>query len=154
MDETGDIQDIMERCMVARLATMSRSGRPHVNPIYFVLHDGDIRLGTATGTLAARNVVANPGVQVLMEVESDRRDRRLLRVVGDAVVLTDPEVLRDYRRRDARKYFRSRRGLWMSLTHIRQLLLTRRYLSSDDPASIHCVIQVRPTGAELLTSTR
>lgn len=58
--------------MVARLSTMSKSGRPHVNPIYFVWHNGSIRLGTATGTLAARNVVGNPQVQVLLEVESEQ----------------------------------------------------------------------------------
>lgn len=75
----------------------------------------------------------------------------MLRIVGDAVVLTDPKVLADYKRRDARKYFRSLAGLRMSLTHIRQLFLTRRYLTSDDPNSTHCVIDVRPTGIELLT---
>ncbi len=145
-----DTREILNGCMVARLCTMSSGGRPHVNPIYFVLDDGTIRAGTATGTLAARNVVANPNVQILFEIESRSADRRLLRVTGDAVVLTDPEVLRDYRRRDAQKYFRSMRGLWMSLTHIRQLFLTRRYLGSADPGTTHCVIEVNITNSELL----
>lgn len=138
--------------MVARLATMSSSGRPHVNPIYFVLHNGKIHLGTSTRTLAARNVVANPKVQVLVDVESEPSLGRMVRITGKAVVLTDPEILREYKRRDARKYFRSLTSLWMSLTHLRQLFLTRRYLYSDDPATSHCVIEIDYTHTEVLTS--
>lgn len=148
-----DVEEILSGCMVARLATVSSSGRPHVNPIYFVLHDGRIHLGTTTGTLAARNVVANPRVQILMEVESEPNDGRMVRITGEAEVLTDPETLREYKRRDARKYFRSPASLWMSLTHLRQLFLTTRYLSSDDPAITHCVIEVDATDIELLGRT-
>jgi general stress protein 26 len=147
-----ELEEILEGCMVARLATMSRSGRPHVNPIYFVVDDGKLHLGTSTSTLAARNVVANPKVQVLLDVESDSSHGRMARVTGQAVVLTDPGVLRDYKRRDARKYFRSLRSLWMSLTHLRQLFLTTRYLSSDDPATSHCIIEIDVTEVELLAN--
>lgn len=148
-----DVEEILKGCMVARLVTMSSRGRPHVNPIYFVLHNGKIHLGTTTRTLAARNVVANPKVQVLLEVESEPSNGRMVRITGEAVVLTDPEILREYKRRDARKYFRSWSSLWMSLTHLRQLFLTKRYLSSDDPATSHCVIEIDATDVELLTST-
>lgn len=148
-----DVQEILKGCMVARLVTMSSSGRPHVNPLYFVWHDGKIHLGTATSTLAARNVVAHPMVQLLLDVESEPSRGRMVRITGEAVLLTDPETLREYKRRDALKYFRSWNSLLMSLTHLRQLLLTRRYLSSDDPANSHCVIEIAPTDVELLTST-
>ncbi len=139
--------------MVARLATISRSGRPHVNPIYFVLSDGRIHLGTVTGTLAARNVRANPAVQILFEVEADPSDRRILRLEGTAVVRTEPVLRRDYRRRISRKYFRSLPGLWMSLTHLRQLFLTRSYLFTGDAGSRHCVIEVEPTSVEMLVAS-
>lgn len=147
-----EIAEILKGSMVARLITMSSTGRPHVNPIYFVLADGKIHAGTTTRTLAARNVDANPKVQVLLEVESEPSDLRMVRVTGEAVVHTDPKTLREYKRRDARKYFRSLRSLWMSLTHLRQVFLTARYLSSDDPASSHCVIEIDATDVELLTS--
>lgn len=147
-----DIQETLKRCMVARLVTMSSSGRPHVNPNYFVFHDGKLHLGTTTRTLAARNVTANPTVQVLLDIESQPTSRRMVRITGQAVVITDPEELRDYKRRDARKYFRSLSSLWMSLTHLRQLFLTNRYLSSDDPTTSHCVIEVDATDVELLSS--
>lgn len=139
--------------MVARLATVSRTGRPHVNPIYFVLSDGRIHLGTVTGTLAARNVRANPAVQILFEVESNPTDRRILRMEGTAVIRTEPALCRNYRRHISRKYFRSLPGLWMSLAHLRQLLLTRSYLFTGETGSRHCVIEVEPTSVEMLVAS-
>jgi hypothetical protein len=41
----------------------------------------------------------------------------------------------------------------MSLTHLRQLFLTTRYLSSDDPSISHCVIEVDAIHLELLPSS-
>ena len=59
------VEEILEKAMVARIATMSRNGRPHLNPLYFVVADGHVHLGTAGYTLAAHNVEANPTVQIL-----------------------------------------------------------------------------------------
>lgn len=143
------VQDLVERAMVARLATVSRSGRPHVNPIYFVVHDSKLWLGTTTGTLAARNVEANPIVQVLLEVEQEPAGR-LVRITGRASIRTEPDLLAEYKRRDANKYFRSSRGLLMSLRHPHRLFLTSKYLTTTDPTSRHCVIEVEPTRIELL----
>ena len=64
------VDDILARAMVARIATISRNGRPHVNPLYFVVEHDHVHLGTATYTLAAHNARANPAVQVLFEIES------------------------------------------------------------------------------------
>jgi len=51
---------VIRRCMVARIATLSGSGRPSINPLYFIYQNGHIWLGTADWTLAARNVKADP----------------------------------------------------------------------------------------------
>lgn len=136
--------------MVARMATVSRSGRPHVNPNYFVVDGSRLWLGTMTGTLAARNVAVNPAVQLLFEIEQNPTDSRLVRITGTASIRTEPDLLSEYKRRDARKYFRSLPGLLMSLRHLHRLFLTSRYLSTADPASRHCVIEVEPTGVEIL----
>ena len=144
------VQHLLERAMVARLATVSRSGRPHVNPNYFVVDGSRLWLGTTTGTLAARNVAGNPAVQLLFEDEQSRTDTRLLRITGTATVRTDPGLLKDYKRRDARKYFRSLRALLMSVKHLHRLYLTTKYLSTADPTSRHCVIEVDPTRFEIL----
>src|ERR1700757_1213668 len=98
------VVEILRRAMVARIATVSRNGRPHVNPLYFVCGNGKIYLGTVDRTLAALNVKANPRVTILFEVESEPNDRRVLRIHGSAVVHTDARLCRWYRRRDLRKY--------------------------------------------------
>ncbi len=144
----------VERAMVARLATVSRSGRPHVNPNYFVLDGSRLWLGTMTGTLAVRNVAANPDVQLLVEIEQDPTDTRLVRITGNATVRTEPDVLRKYKRRFARKYFFSLRALLMSIRHVHRLYLTSKYLPTTDPTSRHCVVEVEATRFEILESGR
>lgn len=144
------LQHLLERAMVARMATISRSGRPHVNPNYFVVDESRLWLGTTTGTLAARNVAVNPAVQLLFEIEQGSTDSRLVRITGTAAIRTEPDLLKEYKRRDARKYFRSLPGLLMSLKHLHRLFLTSKYLSTNDPTSRHCVIEVEPTRIEVL----
>lgn len=104
------VTDVLRRAMVARIATVSRSGRPHVNPLYFVCGAGKIYLGTTDRTLAARNVRADPRVTVLFDIEGDPADRRIVRIRGDAIVRTDAKMIRWYIPRDLRKYILSRRG--------------------------------------------
>ena len=143
------VHQLLERAMVARLATMSRSGRPHVNPNYFVVHGSRLWLGTMTGTLAARNVAANPFVQLLVEDEQNASDPRQMRITGNATIRTEPDLLKRYKRRDARKYFGSLRALRMSLSNLHRLFLTSKYLSTTDPTSRHCIIEIEPTRIEI-----
>ena len=137
---------LLDQAMVARLATLSSAGRPHVNPIYFVTVGDHIHLGTATYTLAARNVAAHPDVEILFEVESDPADHRMLRVLGTAVASTDPDVQRCYTRADARKYVLTPRGLWNLLTHPRQW----RPMVSHLRGGAACVIDGTPTSTEMI----
>jgi general stress protein 26 len=141
-----EARSLLDAAMVARIATVSSGGRPHVNPLYFVVDGDRIHLGTATVTLAARNVRANPEVQILFEVEADPEDRRLLRVDGTAVVSTEAGLLRRYRNRDARKYVLTGRGLWNLLAHVRQWRPMSRHLRGGDA----CVIDVTPTSAVMV----
>lgn len=145
----SEARSILEASMVARLATVSSNGRPHVNPLYFVLDGDSICLGTTKGTLAARNVRANPFVQILFEDERTGGGKTV-RISGPATLVDEPALLRQYKRRDARKYFRSPAALWMSITHLRQLFLTSRYLSPAETGSAHCLIRVDPQTCEIL----
>jgi general stress protein 26 len=142
------VGEILDRAMVARIATVSRTGRPHVNPLYFVREGRHVHLGTATFTLAARNVAANPTVQLLAEVEDDPDDRRVVRLDGTATVRTDPDLLRSYRSAVARKYVVTPRGLRNLLVHPRQWRPLRRHVSGGEG----CVLDVEVTGAEVLPS--
>src|SRR5271157_5744151 len=121
------VLDVIKRSMVARIATLSRNGRPSINPLYFVYLNGHIWLGTVDWTLAARNVKADPRVSVLFEVEQDPGDHRVLRIKGQASVRTDQKAQRSYNLRVAHKYILTFGGIRNSLVHIRLLTLKRRY---------------------------
>lgn len=147
------VVDILRRAMVARIATVSRNGRPHVNPLYFVCGNGKIYLGTTDRTLAALNVKADPRVTILFNVEREPDDRRVLRIRGGAMVRTDAGLCRWYRIRDLRKYIFTRRGFGNSLSHARLLPLVRRFVSSGEKGQ-ECVLEVRPEEVHVLTAPR
>ncbi len=144
--------DILQRCMVARIATLSRNGRPSINPLYFVCQRGRIWLGTSEWTLAARNVLADPRVSVLFEVEQDRSPHLVLRISGRASVRTDPKGQRSYNLRVARKYVLTPGGIRHYLAHLRQLKLQHTYHAQAAQKGQACVIEVTPLDAEFLTA--
>jgi general stress protein 26 len=142
--------DILRRCMVARIATLSHSGRPSITPLYFVAPHGLIWLGTSDWTLAARSVQADPRVSVLFEVERDHGPRRVLRISGRASVLRDPRAQRSYNRQVARKYVLTPSGIRHYLAHLRQLKLQHLYHAQSAEKGQACVIEVTPLHVELL----
>ena len=144
------VLDVMRRSMVARIATLSRNGRPSINPLYFVYLNGHIWLGTVDWTLAARNVKADPRVSVLFEVEQDPGDQRVLRIRGRASVRTDQKAQRSYNLRAARKYILTPGGIRNALTHIRQLPTMHNYHAQSAEKGQPCVIEVTPEQAEFL----
>lgn len=144
------VLDVMRRSMVARIATLSRNGRPSINPLYFVYLKGHIWLGTVDWTLAARNVKADPRVSVLFEVEQDPSDHRVLRIRGRASVRTDQKAQRSYGLRVARKYLLTPGGIRNALAHIRQLPLMRNYRAQGAEKGQSCIIEVTPEQAEFL----
>jgi general stress protein 26 len=144
------VVDVLHRAMVARIATVSRHGRPHVNPLYFVFGNGRIHLGTVERTLAALNAKADPRVTILFNVEGEPNNRSVLRIRGLATVRTDAKLRRWYVVRDLRKYFMSPRGVGNTLAHARLLPLVWRFISSGEKGQ-ECVIVVKPEEAEFLT---
>jgi len=145
------VLDVMRRSMVARIATLSRNGRPSINPLYFVYLNGHIWLGTVDWTLAARNVKADPRVSIIFEVEQDPSDQRVLRIRGRASVRTDQKAQRSYNLRAARKYFLTPGGIRNGLSHIRQLPTMHNYHAQAAEKGQPCVIEVIPEQAEFLS---
>jgi hypothetical protein len=143
---------ILQRCMVARIATLSCTGRPSINPLYFVYLNSRIWLGTSEWTLAARNVKADPRVSILFEVERDRSARLILRISGRASVRTDLKAQRSYNLRVARKYVLTPGGIRHYLAHVRQLKLQRIYHAQAAEKGQACVIEVTPLHVELLSA--
>ena len=144
------VLDFMRRSMVARIATLSRNGRPSINPLYFIYLNGHIWLGTSEWTLAARNVKADPRVSVLFEVEQDRSSHQVLRIRGWASVRTDERAQRSYGLRVAREYLLTPGGIGNTLAHVRQIPLRRHYHAQSASMGQACVIEVTPEQAELL----
>ena len=144
--------EVIQRCMVARIATLSSHGRPSINPLYFVYQNGHVWLGTAAWTLAARNVKADPRVSVLFEVEQERADRRVLRISGRAGVDTDRSVQRTYQRRVVRKYILTPGGIFSYLMNFRLLLPMHYYHAQSAEKGLACVIDVTPERADFLNA--
>ncbi len=144
------VHEILSRSMVVCIATLSPNGRPSIHPIYFILKKGKIWIGTPDWTVAVRNVKADPRVSLLFNVERDRDDRRVLRVTGQANILTDSEIIRAYSLGVARKYILTPKALSNWLTHLRQVWLRRYYTAQSREKGLTCVIEVTPTQFELL----
>jgi len=145
-----EVLDVTRRAMVARLATLSRNGRPSINPLYFVCRDNNIWLGTDDWTLAARNARADRRVSVLFEVEKDQADVRVLQLKGYASISTDPKLLRSYNFWVAWKYILTPPGIRNALAHIRQIPLKLTYNAQSAKKGCPCVIMVIPEHAEFV----
>ena len=145
------VMEFIRRAMVARLATLSRNGRAHVNPLYFAYFDGRLYLGTSDRTLAALNVVANPQATILLDLERDATDQRVLRLHGNATVRKDPDLERRYLRRNVYKYFAKWRGIRNTVANARRLPVMHRYHASGWKGKA-CVIEFTPESAELLSN--
>ena len=148
------VLDVMRRSMVARIATLSRNGRPSITPLYFVYLNGHIWLGTVDWTLAARSVPADPRVSVLFEAEQDRSPHRVLRIRGRASVRTEQKIQRSYTLRAARKYLLTPGGIRNALAHMRQLPPMHTYHAQSAEKGQPCVIEVTPLEAEFLNDEK
>lgn len=148
------VRRIVRGAMVARVATLSRNGRPSVTPIYFVYQSGRILIGTVDWTLAARNAKADARVIVLLEVERDPPGRPVLRITGLAEVRTDARAQRSYNARAAGKYILTPGGLRHYLAHIRQLRSMRRYHAQSTARGRPCVLDVTPQRVQVIAEER
>jgi len=130
---------------VMRLATVSGRGRPAVTPLWFVVDRGRLVTSTGASTLAARNAVVEPRVQLLLDAETAGRSRYLLCLGGVAVVRDGLPPLRVLAR-FATRYYLHPRGLAVELAHVRQWPLRSRYYGQSSAAWI----AIEPTSAELV----
>jgi len=141
----------IRRCMVARIATLSRNGRPSINPLYFIGRPGGIIwLGTDDWTLAARNVKADSRVVVLLVVEEDQADHRVLRIRGSARISSNLKELRSYNLRVAFKYILRPDGIRNALVHIHQIPLKLTYNAQGAEKGRPCIIEITPEQVEFL----
>jgi hypothetical protein len=143
-------QCFIRRAMVARIATLSRNGRPSINPLYFVSTKGVIWLGTDDWTLAARNVSSDARVSVLFALEKDRLDQRILRVKGRARICKDQKLLRSYNIRVAFKYILTPAGILNLVSHIHKIPFKLTYNAQGKEKGVPCIIEVTSEQVEFL----
>ncbi|MEP7286183.1 MAG: pyridoxamine 5'-phosphate oxidase family protein [Chloroflexota bacterium] len=148
------VQDVMRRSMVARIATLSRNGRPSITPLYFVCINGHLWLSTSDWTLAARDAKANPNVSILLDMTHIPHDHRILRIMGRANVQTYTKLPRSYVFWVALKYSLSPGGLRNNLAHLRQLRLMNRYHAQSKEKGLPCIIEVTSEQVEFLNDHR
>jgi pyridoxamine 5'-phosphate oxidase-like protein len=144
------VRALLRQAKVARIATLSRSGRPSLTSIYFVAVGGHVWLGTASWTLAAREAQADPRVSLLFNLEREPDDQRVLRVAGQAVVRTGAAAVRAYGWRVALKYVARPGYLLNQLAHRRQLALVKRYHAQSRAKGTTAIIDVTPEQFEWL----
>ena len=148
-----EVLDVMRRALVARIGTLSRTGRPSITPLYFVYVKEHLWLGTADWTLAAREVKANPHVSVLLEIERNPNDRRILRITGSASVETDAKTLRASDLRTAFKYILTYGAIRNRLAYLKLRQPLHLYHAQSAEKGLRCIIDVTPEQVEFLNNT-
>jgi PPOX class probable F420-dependent enzyme len=60
----GEVRDLLERPLLAHLATVREDGSPQVNPMWFAWDGEHVRFTHTTARRKYRNVQANPAVSI------------------------------------------------------------------------------------------
>jgi hypothetical protein len=139
--------DFLRGSMVALVATVSAKGRPFMTPLWFVVDGGALYLTTGTATWAARNVVRQPEVALLLTGERLARPHEPLSLRGTATLqlgLPPWRVLL----RIAAKYYVAPRGLAVELSNATKWGLRARYYAQVKGGAGY--LRVVPTGGEFL----
>jgi len=89
-----EINDLLVRDVVARIATIDASGYPHVTPLWFLWSAGAFYLTSDVGRPHLARLHANPRAGLVIDVEGERRadgerPNSQVRAVGDASLIAD-----------------------------------------------------------------
>ena len=98
---TASVRRFLGRPRIARLATISPEGYPHVVPIYFLLDGDDIVFGSDRDERKVKNALRNPKGAVVIGGEPDSDEAGYL-IQGELSVEDDPG--RRLMQRLARRY--------------------------------------------------
>ncbi|NNJ11157.1 PPOX class F420-dependent oxidoreductase [Chloroflexales bacterium ZM16-3] len=79
--------DLLERPIVAALATTLPDGTPQVTAVWFELSDGQVHINSAAGRLKDRAIRANPYVALM--VIDPQNPYRYIQVRGPVVQITE-----------------------------------------------------------------
>jgi len=102
-----EIDALLDAAVPARIATVDRSGFPHVTPLWFVWSDGAFYLTSFPDRAHLRRLERNPRAGICIDVEQPERGdgerpNRQIRAIGSAELFADDHGL--WTRRITRKY--------------------------------------------------
>lgn len=126
-----EINQVLERPILARIATAGASGQPHVVPVWFMWDGEYMYIETGVGFRKARNLEENP--QCAITVDDTQGGLRFWGIFmqGEVELLTEPvEWVQDTVRRIYRKYL-GEEGI--------QAPTPQKMISSD-----HVIIKFKP----------
>jgi PPOX class probable F420-dependent enzyme len=106
MSELENREEFLKQPNVAVLATVSREGRPHAVPIWYLYENGVFIMGTGRGSQKHRDVERHPEVTLVM----DRRTLPYYAVMVQGAAEIGPPLSEESRLRMAVRYLGEEMG--------------------------------------------
>lgn len=82
--------DLLSQPVLARMGTTSKSGRPHVIPVWFLWEDGSLWISSFRSTRKIRHLEANPYISVLIDTAESGVDFEAVLFEGRAELIDQP----------------------------------------------------------------
>jgi nitroimidazol reductase NimA-like FMN-containing flavoprotein (pyridoxamine 5'-phosphate oxidase superfamily) len=92
---------------VCRMATVGKSGMPHVIPMWYVILNGDISIETTGTTKKVRNVKSNEKVSLVVDSGEFLYDYMGVMMQGRMEEVNDKAIFNRFREAYAQRYFGS-----------------------------------------------
>lgn len=111
---------------ICRMATVDRSGMPHVIPMWYVILDGGIYIETTGGSKKVRNIESNDKVSLVIDAGNTLYDYRGVVMQGTVEFVNDKDIFKRFREALAQRYFgTTEHPGFIALTSIHDRVLLR-----------------------------
>lgn len=80
---------------IGRLSTVDEDGTPHTTPVFYVMMDGEVYVGTQRGRRKFRNIQRNP--KVCFTIDSTESPYKGIMIQGEAEIIEDDAVHEKFR---------------------------------------------------------
>lgn len=93
--ETGELspenlEALLSQPVLARLGTATKTGRPHVTPVWFLWEQGSVWVSAFRSTRKVRDLMKNPSVSILIDTAESGVDFQAALFEGEAELITEP----------------------------------------------------------------
>lgn len=92
---------------ILRLATIDKSGNPHIVPVWYMYQNNKIYIGTNTETRKAKNIKKNPKVAYCVDVGINSPDIIGVMGVGKAKLILQKTKVKSIAKKILLRYFSS-----------------------------------------------